>query len=390
MTRVLYVSPFSAWSAYEHAADDILPQLVPRLAKRCELYFYSPSTGLMHVPAGQDPRPLEEGEPLQSGSYIGRYFANKPSWVREVWPGAATTRTLQHVGRLNPDVVHAEYLQASEPLLRLRTPTTVTLHDASELVTRQLAASGSVPHRAVRYVDALKTRSFERKICSTTTRVMTFSDRDKDFFASRGAQAVRIPMGCSIPEWQWRPMTTRRPPRLIFFGAMWRRANILAVLRLVRDVMPKIWAQLPDVRLSVVGSRPPPEIMILGEHDQRIKITGRVAEPDEWYLSSDVCLAPAEVHGGVLIKLLRGLSLGCPVVTSPVAAGSLRLSDGVQALVANDSDGWASSCLSLIEDTSKALELGQRGRQHVSSNHSWSAMADAYLNEFEQVVTRHV
>lgn len=389
MTRVLYVSPFSAWSAYDHAAGDILPHLVTKLARRCDLYFYSPSTGLMQVPADREPRALSAGATLHTGTHIGRYAATKPSWLREVWPRAATGRILAHVEMLSPDVVHAEYLQAAEPLLRLRVPTTLTLHDVSELVTRQLAASGSVPHRAVRRVDAWKTRSFERKTCIAMNRVMTFSDADRDFFARHGAHSVRVPMGFSVPDAQWRPRT-ERPPRLVFFGAMWRRANSLAVHRLVREVMPKIWERRPDVRLAVVGARPPAEIVTLGERDQRIEVTGHVEQPDDWYLSSDVCLAPAEVHGGVLIKLLRGLSLGCPVVTSPVAAGSLRLTSGVEALVADGSDSWAASCLSLIGDPSMALGLGHRGRRHISSNHSWDAMADAYVHEFEQVVTRDV
>jgi GT2 family glycosyltransferase len=131
--------------------------------------------------------------------------------------------------------------------------------------------------------------------------------------------------------------------QVIFVAGFRHPPNVDAMLWLASAIWPDVVAAIPEARLCVVGSSPPPEIS--GLASPSILVTGHVS--DEvlalLYSSSSACVVPLRFGAGVKGKVLEAISFGAPVVTTPtgvqgipngaeyldVCAGAREISDAL-------------------------------------------------------------
>lgn len=158
--------------------------------------------------------------------------------------------------------------------------------------------------------------------------------------------------------------------RAIFVGSFDYEPNRDALRFLVDDVLPRVWRELPEARVSVVGGgldEPP-------SADPRVEALGFVENLGAAYASARCAVVPLQLGGGTPLKLLEALAYGLPVVATRRAAGGLELTDGEHCLIANDSEGFALATLSLLRGEHPGL--GARGRALVLERYSIDALAE--------------
>jgi sugar transferase (PEP-CTERM/EpsH1 system associated) len=167
----------------------------------------------------------------------------------------------------------------------------------------------------------------------------------------------------------------RSPERLVFSGKMSYHANITAVLHLVNEIMPLIWARRPDVILSVVGKDPAPQILDLArQHPGRIEVTGTVPDIRPYLRAASVAVVPILYGAGVQNKVLEAMACATPVVASPIATAALQTEEGVHVLTAADAGTFAQKVLSLIDSDLQRSDIGKAGYDYVISHHRWETL----------------
>jgi GT2 family glycosyltransferase/glycosyltransferase involved in cell wall biosynthesis len=133
------------------------------------------------------------------------------------------------------------------------------------------------------------------------------------------------------------PVGFDRRQGLLFFGGFMAgpgSPNEDALLRLVEEVLPGLWAIAPDLVLDVVGADPTPAVRAL--ESDRIRVVGFVPDPVPWLLRARILIVPLRFGAGIALRLLEAMAAGLPFVTSPVGAEGLRLGDLAPLLVADD------------------------------------------------------
>jgi glycosyltransferase involved in cell wall biosynthesis len=111
--------------------------------------------------------------------------------------------------------------------------------------------------------------------------------------------------------------------QILFVGGFRHRPNVDAMVWFGRDIWPRILSLVPDSRLCIAGSFPPPEVQALA--GPAIAVMGFVSEETlgELYSSSQVAIVPLRFGGGVKGKVVEALSHGTPVVSTSVGAQGL-------------------------------------------------------------------
>jgi glycosyltransferase involved in cell wall biosynthesis len=377
MTRVLLLSPFAPVPGHGHAADDTVVGLVPRLAERVELLVYSPQhQGPQRTDLGYVPLPSTAARPPRLTDRLGL----KPAWLRTVWPRAATAEALELVAQIKPDVVHAEYLQSAEAVTACGN-TVLGLHDITEQVMRESWSASSWRQRPYRWAELVRTRRFERSSIRRAAAVTTLSEPDFAVASAYNPYTILVRPGVDLGERTWRPPGRGAAPRLVFAGAMFRRANVLAAVMLGRTVMPLVWRTLPDAELRIVGQRPTPAVRDLARADGRIAVTGEVPDLDVELLEADVVVAPSVLGGGILMKVLRAMALACPVITTPGPADSVG-GDASNLFVAATSDEIADAVCAIVAAPDEAAARGRRAREHVGARFRWDDAVEGYLTAY--------
>jgi glycosyltransferase involved in cell wall biosynthesis len=173
------------------------------------------------------------------------------------------------------------------------------------------------------------------------------------------------------------PLMGARPPvaevgrRLIFLGNMHYAENV-TMLRALADAVRALDAQdnLPtDAQIEVVGDYP---LSLAESFDRnRIQFLGRVDDLAS-LAGEGIFLAPVTSGSGVKLKVLDGLSLGCPVVGTAKAFEGLSLRGNRDALIAADPVAVLRTAIALRERTRLKTMLAKRGQDYVRRVHALS------------------
>ncbi len=94
-----------------------------------------------------------------------------------------------------------------------------------------------------------------------------------------------------------------------------------------RDVMPHILRLVPQAKLVVAGSDPPPR-HAFGGPESSIELLGFVPDIQPLLSSCALFVCPIRNGSGVRVKLLEAFASGIPVVSTTVGAEGLARQDG--------------------------------------------------------------
>lgn len=175
------------------------------------------------------------------------------------------------------------------------------------------------------------------------------------------------------------PRSAREFGRLIFIGGFGHAPNVDAVHYFLNEVMPLIRARVAGVRLSIIGSKIPADIVNMADSD--VDVIGYVPDTAPYLQSAYISIAPLRFGGGMKGKVGEAMSHGLPVVTTAFGAEGFGLTPGVHLLVGDSADTFADAVVRLLNDTDCYDELGHNGHRFISDNYSMQAM-EAQLAAF--------
>jgi len=165
------------------------------------------------------------------------------------------------------------------------------------------------------------------------------------------------------------PYEARRD--ILFIGAFAHPPNADAVRWLAREILPFVWADLPDLHCHVIGANPPPDIRALT--GPRLTLHGHVPDVAPFFNGCRLSVAPLRYGAGVKGKVNQSLAHGLPVVVTTQAAEGMYLVDGESALIADDAAGFAAAILRLYADPALWQRLSAAGMAVMDAHFSFEA-----------------
>jgi glycosyltransferase involved in cell wall biosynthesis len=151
---------------------------------------------------------------------------------------------------------------------------------------------------------------------------------------------------------------TRRD--FVALGGFKHPPNVDQVLILKKYIWPRIREKIPDAKLHIYGSYPPPRIQQLHDAKSGFLVHGYVDDLNLPLGQGRVLLAPLRYGAGIKGKIVDAWRYGCPVVTTPIGAEGIGFNEeeydnqgqgynwGGQ--VASDNDSFIKSAIELYSD----------------------------------------
>ncbi|MCP2728309.1 glycosyltransferase family 4 protein [Limnofasciculus baicalensis] len=167
---------------------------------------------------------------------------------------------------------------------------------------------------------------------------------------------------------------------LIFCGGLDYFVNINGACVLGREILPRLQEKYPDTTVTLVGSKPAPEVLALAENPA-ITVTGRVPSMTEYLHRATVCVVPLLSGFGMKIKTLEAMAAGVPVVGSDRGLEGLNVDgEGVplRGIRANSIPEYVEAVTRLFEDAKLREELSKNARSFIEENYTWEGAAKIY------------
>jgi glycosyltransferase involved in cell wall biosynthesis len=150
---------------------------------------------------------------------------------------------------------------------------------------------------------------------------------------------------------------------MLFIGGFRHAPNGDAICWFVREVLPLVHRELPDLRLHILGSDVPDEVRALAS--DRVAVEGYVADVQPFFERCRLSIAPLRYGAGVKGKINQSMSHGVPCVATTVAVEGMELRPGEDVLVADDAEAFAARVVELYRNEALWRRLSANSLRNV-------------------------
>ena len=224
-------------------------------------------------------------------------------------------------------------------------------------------------------------RRYEQGMLAKFTEVVVTTDEDAEQIQALDAAAkiTLIPNGVDLDTFPYRSCDPGGH-HLVFVGGLDYFVNIDAAVFFSREVLPLLQQKYPDTTLTLVGSKPSPEVQALAQRPG-ITVTGRVLSVADYLHQATVAVIPLRTGFGMKFKTLESMAAGAPVVASDRGLEGMavdRPDVPLRALRANTVDDYITAISRLFEEPDLRAKLSRNGREFIEQNYTWEILGQQY------------
>jgi glycosyltransferase involved in cell wall biosynthesis len=168
-------------------------------------------------------------------------------------------------------------------------------------------------------------------------------------------------------------------------GWIGTKGNLKYVKKL-EPVFKAISQRFPHVKLKIVSNDfyESPSIPVINK-------PWKLEEENEDLISFDIGLMPLNddlwSRGKCGLKIIQYLSVGVPVVCTPVGINRDIVRDGENGFWATTEEEWVKRLSSLIQDQNLRRKMGEKGIRTVEEGYSLRVTSEKFLNVLQKVCT---
>ena len=265
-------------------------------------------------------------------------------------------------------------------------PVLLNKDDITFEIVEQYAQSAHWPVSAYAKVEAKRVREFEVASCNRSQSVLACSERDRDALLAAGVTTpvFVIPNVIEVERYL-RPSKAEDPATLLYVGAMDWYPNIDGVRFFAEQILPRIVAEVPEVRFVIAGRNPSPELVAELTADKHIEFTGTVAEIVPYLSAATVCVVPLRIGSGTRLKIIEAAAAGKAVVSTVLGADGLTFKDGEEILRVDDPAAFASSVVSLLRNPALRTSMGAAAQKRAEAEYSIAALSETLRKCFTEI-----
>jgi glycosyltransferase involved in cell wall biosynthesis len=227
-------------------------------------------------------------------------------------------------------------------------------------------------------LDHLRDFGKPAKVIRTAARVIAGNDHLREYalrFSDTPERVSVIPTVVNTDE--YRPPAHRRDGRTCVVGWIGTPRGSL-YLRPLSGVMAELVRTCPHVSFKFVGAEPF-DVRPLPVTFKTWRLEDEVADLQSFDIGIMPLTDDEETRGKCGFKLIQYMSVGIPVVCSPVGANLAIVEEGANGLFAATPAQWFTALERLSGDPEWRTQLGERGRELAEKRFSVAAVAPRLL-----------
>jgi polysaccharide biosynthesis protein PslH len=231
-------------------------------------------------------------------------------------------------------------------------------------------------------VDNLYFESWEKRVICQFDGVTVVSNLEKTWIESNAPQTPVELVPNGVDTRFFHPMPSLRPEQsIVFTGLMDYPPNIDAVVWFSDHILPALQAQVPGIRFKIVGSRPHPKVVELGNRSG-IEVTGEVPDIRPYLAEASALVVPLRSGAGTRLKILQALAMERPVISTSVGAEGLDVTPGGNILIADTVDQFVHHVRGLPETSAR---LGKAAGELVRNKYDWQICLGGFENLYQRL-----
>jgi polysaccharide biosynthesis protein PslH len=218
----------------------------------------------------------------------------------------------------------------------------------------------------------------EIAICREQNAILVTSERDRSLLDRDVPEVAKfvVPNGVDMGYFHVAGPPTE-PHSLVFTGAINYLPNSDGVEYFVREILPLVQEQVPDVKFYAVGASPPSSVRRLAS--ENVIVTGSVPDVRPYVERANVFVVPLRMGGGTRLKVLEAMAMQRPIVTTSIGCEGIDAGHEDSVLVGDDPPAFAGLVVRALRDFDLRKKLVANGYDLVRARYEWSKI-DGHLD----------
>ena len=282
------------------------------------------------------------------------------------------------------DIINIKYLYMAQYVPEAY-KSILSIYELRSLACYRKFKNDSILKKFPTFLSILKMLNYEVKVLNKFNLVVTLTGYEKKLlnFLSPHLKTEVSPLGVDCNYFS--KDAEKEDTDLIFIGYFLHPPNIDAMIYFCSKIFPLIKKELPDTTLTIIGYKPPPEIVALGKN-RSVTVTGYIDDIRPYITDSKVYIVPVRLGAGMRGKILEAWAMAKPVVSTSIGCQGFDAVDGENISIANKPEVFAQKTITLLKDKELRLKLGKNGRKLAETKHDWKIIAQNLEEIYKNVI----
>lgn len=300
------------------------------------------------------------------------FFKSLPIQCGYFYSREAKKALHQFAAEVQPDAIYAQLVRTVPYVHDLEGEKTIDYQDVLSQGMLRRAQRAPFWQKPFFKMESRRLQRYEAEVFSLFQHHTIITEVDRDLMPVAEKEKIKV-VGNGVDFEQYKYAGQEKIYDLMFAGNMAYAPNVDAAEFMVKEILPQLLPQFPDLKLVLCGANPAKKVQALqGPH---VIVTGWVDSIAEYYAQSKVFIAPMRLGTGLQNKLLEAMATQLPCVTSPLAAKPLKNAEYQKdILVCETPEEYVSAISRLLTDSAFYQQFASNGYSYVKENYSWEAM----------------
>ena len=233
---------------------------------------------------------------------------------------------------------------------------------------------------------AKRIKKFETESLNSYDLIVPITDRDEEALLKMGNMKPSRVSQTGIDTSDLIPQAKKLEfPSLFHIGSLEWAPNQEGLIWFVDKCWPRIHEKFPDLKFYVAG-RNAPAWLAKRLSAPNIVIVGEVADAYEFMNSKSVMVVPLFSGSGMRIKIIEGMALGKPIVTTAIGTEGISTVSGINIMIANSDEEFISAVSKLVTDKEFNLRIGRNAIEYIHKKFDNLSSASALIEFYKQHV----
>jgi polysaccharide biosynthesis protein PslH len=348
--------------------------------------------------------------PLSKTTIFFNFFANilkgLPFSVSYFFNKNIQNKIHKIVEHEQPQHIYCQLIRTTEFFKNTPQPKTVDYMDAFSVGMARRAESEFFLLKPLYLLEAFLLKKYETQIAPFFNHKTIISQQDKDLLGISDMKIV--PNGVDLdffggslstnrdslivdsvsqitnnePQMTNNKSRIKKPYNIAFVGNMGYYPNVQAAKFLVKNILPLVKKEMPNVKILIAGARPTAEVLALA--NESVTVKSWIPDIREAYAQAEIFVAPLFHGSGQQNKILEAMAMGVPCVTTSLVNNAISATPNTEILLADTEGVFAKQILEILQSPNFQLLIKKNARDFVEKHYSWASSTAVLNSIFEE------
>ena len=234
------------------------------------------------------------------------------------------------------------------------------------------------------YDEAVKAilKDNEIAMCNRYDTVAALTDVDKQKLAEAGVKTNLAVSTLAISKETQPYVEQKFNGHLSFVGGSGHNPNYVGVIWFVKNVLPLIRKQLPEIQIDIVGNWPEQARKDIHAIDSSVNFLGFVDKLEDG-IRNTLMVVPITIGSGMRMKILEAANHSVPFVATVVGAEGLDFHSGKDCYIEDDPQKQAEFIVKLCRDAELFSSMSKAIHKNFVDNYSFVALGSKRMELYK-------